>query len=357
LIDQKDETFLTEHNNVRSKFFEISAKLPYHHTCVIQLIDRTRSLQETAGEVLRLRQRWGGALKTLNTSVLKQDFAQTHAYLESVKEQVNNWSTESFSRQMQPKCKVLSYALNEQNRALVDLVSTVLGQKTRLADAVEVHEKMSAEILNDEDIRKLDELSAADKRPELARFRQMPTQLAAGRRKLSDVTLSALGSSEAIMSENSIPDFTVDGWLVEFDTKTKQLDAAVSQVQAIDHTIPVFQQVRKMLTEWTQIEKDYYLALRDYSVNMIDYTDLSKQVATVETDRTVVSMCNFLEQLENDSVPKLRRDKGEFNGNCRGTVGPQGHGHRQPPTDQRFQQKTPRVARANCCFQAGTERT
>jgi hypothetical protein len=74
-------------------------------------------------------------------------------------------------------------------------------------------------------------------------------------------------------------------------------------LQGLEHAAGAFQEAQKILAERAQIEKDYYLALRDHSVSTIDYSDASEQLAKLEADAAVAKMCSFLQQLEIDSVP------------------------------------------------------
>ena len=305
LIDQADEIFASGYTAVESAFSEIRAKLPYHRSRVIELINKSHILEENAGHLGRLQRHWADVLGRLEVSGTKPDFSQMRSYLESVKEVVDEWSSDRFNQQMRDRCKKLAEVFDEQSQTVAVIILSILGEKSRLIEGIETFEKRVNEILNDEDIRTLDDIATADSRDALVKFRQLPTLLESNKQKFSDVALDETIALEKIMPDDMSGDFEVDTWLVNFNAKKDRLDTQISQLQAVEDTVSIFQQTRQMLAEQSSIERDYYLALRDYAVGLIDYSDISDKINTVEADRVAVKMCQFLEQMKNTTVPDL----------------------------------------------------
>jgi len=305
LIDQADEIFASGYTAVESAFFEIRAKLPYHRRRVIEMIKKSHVLEENAGHLGRLQRRWAEVLGRLEVSGTKPDFSQMRLYLESVKEVVDEWSSDRFNQQMQLRCKKLAEAFAEQSQAVAFIISGVLGEKSRLIEGIEAFEKKISEILNDEDIRTLDDIAAADRQAALVEFRQLPTLLENNKQRFSDVVLNETIALEKIMPDDISGDFEVDTWLVKFNAKKDELDAHLSQLQNIENTVSIFQETRQMLAGQSSMERDYYLGLRDYAVGLINYSDVSDKIRDIEADRVAIEMCKFLEQMGNTTVPKL----------------------------------------------------
>jgi len=306
LIDQSEEAFTANYGDIQSTYSAIRAQLPYHRNRVIELINKTHSLEKTAGHIGRLHQHWSIVLDDSILLGIKPDFTQTCAYLESVKEEVDNWPPERFNRQMRDRCSVLADALGKQDRMVASINSAVLSEKFKLIKAIESFEKRVNEILGDEDIRTLEALAAADESQALHRFRQLPNLLGMTRQKLANVVLESVSASASSLPENSIADFEVDTWLVAFNTREDQLDAHISQLQAIQDTVLIFQETRELLAQQSSTETEYYIGLRDYTVGLIDYSDISGKIDAVTADSAAVKMCGFLEQMEDDTVPRLK---------------------------------------------------
>jgi len=53
------------------------------------------------------------------------------------------------------------------------------------------------------------------------------------------------------------------------------------------------------------METDYYLALRDSVVGLIDYSDVTGLIDAAATDKAIIRMCGFLDRIQNDTVPRL----------------------------------------------------
>ncbi len=62
------------------------------------------------------------------------------------------------------------------------------------------------------------------------------------------------------------------------------------------------------------METDYYTALRDNSLNVIDFSDISAAIDAAENDTAVIKMCQFLQALENDTLPSLDKLKTSLTG-------------------------------------------
>ncbi len=310
LIDQSEEAFAANYGDIQSAFSEIRAQLPYHRNRVIELINKTHSLEKTADHIGRLHQNWSIVLADSVSLEIKSDprllLAGTRDYLESVKEDVDNWPPERFNRQMRDRCNVLADALGKQDRIVASITSAVLSEKIRLIEAIESFEKRVNEILSDGDIRMLEALAAADERQSLRRFRQLPNLLGLTRQKLTNIVLESVSASASSLPENSTADFEVDTWLIAFNTKEAQLDAHISQLQAIQDTVSIFQETRELLSQQSSTETEYYIGLRDYTVGLIDYSDISGKIDAVTADNATVEMCSFLEQMEDDTVPRLK---------------------------------------------------
>ncbi|MFC1739731.1 SUMF1/EgtB/PvdO family nonheme iron enzyme, partial [Planctomycetota bacterium] len=305
LIDQTNEVYTNEYQRIESVFSEIHAKLPYHSSRVIELINKTDALETSADYLSRYQELWADVLGDIGISELKLEFGQTRVYLQSIEQEVDNWSTDSFNQQMQDRCKVLSDALYEQSQAVSVITSAIFEEKSRLIEGIESFEKKVNEISGDEDIRELDDIAAADKQEALLKFRQLPGLLFASKQNFSSVILSLPATSGNIGTETMLADFEVDPWLAKYNATTGRLDNQMSQLQTIENTVSIFQETRHVLDQQSSMERDYYLTLRDYTVSMIDYSDVSNKIEAVETDRVVTKMCDFLEQVGNDTVPRL----------------------------------------------------
>jgi serine/threonine protein kinase/formylglycine-generating enzyme required for sulfatase activity len=306
LIDQSEKDFTANYGDIQSAFSEIRAQLPYHRNRVIELVNKTQSLEKTADHIGRFHQHWSTIFADSISLEIKPDFTQTRAYLESVKEDVDNWPPERFNRQMRDRCNVLADALGKQGRMVASITSAVLSEKIRLIEAIESFEKRVNEVLSDEDIRTLEALAAADEPQALRRFRQLPNLLGLTRQKLTNVALESVPASASSLPENSTADFEVDTWLVAFNTREAQLDAHISQLQTIQDTVLIFQETRELIAQQSSTETEYYIGLRDYTVGLIDYSDISGKIDAVTADSAAVKMCSFLEQMEDDTVPRLK---------------------------------------------------
>ena len=226
-------------------------------------------------------------------------------YLESVKEDVDKWSPDSFNQQMQDRCKILADALDVQSRVIVAIVSAVLNEKSKLIEGIESLEKKVNQILSDEDFRMLDDIAATDRRESLLKFRQLPNLLAVSKQKFSNISLSASAASVKVIPENGSSDFEIDTWLIEFNAKKRRLDAQILQLQTVEDALSLFRETRQMLAQQSLLETDYYLGLRDYTISLIDYSDASNKLDALEADSVVIKMCSFLEQMKNVAVPRL----------------------------------------------------
>ena len=305
LIDQNDEVFTTEYTNVKSAFSEIRAKLPYHRSRVIELINKTHSLEKNTDYLNRCRQLWSDVLDQLNIPTTGADFDKTRTYLESVKETVDEWPSDRFNEQMGDSCKMVTDVFNRQSQAAAVIISAIFTEKSRLIESIESFEKKVGEILSDEDIRMLNEIAATGTQDALLRFRQLPELLSTSKQKLSNVILGNTAISESVISEDWSSGFEVDRWMVNFNTAQHRLDAHISQLQIIEDTVSIFQQTQQLLAQQSSVEADYYRGLRDYTVSVIDYSDLGNRIDSVEADNVTVKMCRFLEQMKNDTVPRL----------------------------------------------------
>jgi len=313
LIDQADEIFTPEYESILSVFSEIRSQLPYHSSRVTGLINNSHILEKNADSINNLQKLWADFLTELSVSEIELDFNRTRLYLESVKTDVDEWSHDSFNQQMEDKCKILADTLDQQSRVVTNVASLVLAEKSRLIKEIEAFEKRVNEILRDEDIRTLDDIAAADSRRTLLRFRGLPTQLASAKLKFRNIMLSdGTGSLDVITEETSL-EFEIDTWFVRFNNKKGQLAARISQLRAIEDTIPAFQQTRLMLNQQSSIETDYYLALRDCAISSIDYSNIRDKMDTLEADSVVVKMCQFLEQMNDETAPRLEKIKAGVN--------------------------------------------
>ncbi len=309
LIDQNEEAFTANYGDIQSAFSEIRAQLPYHRNRVIELINKTQSLEKTADHIGRLHQHWSVVLADSVSLEIKSDsrllLAGTRDYLESVKEDVDNWPPERFNRQMQDRCNVLADALGQQGRMVASITSAVISEKIRLIEDIESFEKRVSEILSDEDIRTLEALAATDERQSLRRFRQLPNLLDITRQKLTNIILESVTASASTIPENNTSDFEIDPWLIVFNERETRLNASISQLQAIQDTVSIFQETRELLAQQSSTETEYYIGLRDYTVGLVDYSDVSGKIDAVTADSAAVEMCSFLEQMEDDTVPRL----------------------------------------------------
>ncbi len=305
IIDQTDEAFTTEYGIINRAFAEIRAKLPYHRNRVIELINKTHSLETKAENISRLHQHWAGIFADPISIDIKPDFTQTREYLESVKEDVDNWPPDQFNQQMQDKCNVLADALHKQGQMLASITSAVLSEKIRLLKEIDSFRLKVNEIFSDRDIRMLEVLAAADERQNLLRFRQMPNLLEVTRQKITKITLDNVSTSADSLLESTSTDFEVDTWLIAFNKRFDQLNSRITQLQAIQDSALTFQEIRGLLTRQSTIEAEYYTGLRDYTVGLIDYSDVKSKIDAVTTDSASLKMCEFLEQMEDDTVPGL----------------------------------------------------
>ncbi|MHC4706836.1 MAG: formylglycine-generating enzyme family protein [Planctomycetota bacterium] len=305
LIDQSDEIFTTEYKSIRTAYSTIRAKLPFHRSRVIELINKTHALEKDSDYLVACRQLWASVLSRLDVPQVKLDFSKTRETLESIKEIVDDWSSEKFHQQMHNHCKLLADALNTQSQTATIIVSAILGEKARLIDSTGSLEKTVNEILSDEDVRMLDEIAASDTRQGLLRFRQLPKRLNINKQRLSEVVLKEAVSSGDMMPEDSSADFEVDTWLATFNVKEEQVDAQISQLQTVEGTVATFQEAQQLLAQQSSMETSYYLALRDYATGLIDYSDITAKVEAVEADSGALKMCEFLKDMQNDSVPRL----------------------------------------------------
>jgi len=87
--------------------------------------------------------------------------------------------------------------------------------------------------------------------------------------KLANVVLDSVSASASSLPENRTADFEVDTWLVAFNTREAQLDAHISQFQAIQDTVLIFQETRELLAQQSSTETEYYIGLRDFHKDIL----------------------------------------------------------------------------------------
>jgi serine/threonine protein kinase/formylglycine-generating enzyme required for sulfatase activity len=305
LIDQSEEIFAGEHEKIQSGYFEIRAKLPYHRTRVIKLINELKSLKNSGVDIQRMQKLWAEVLVGISVTQTKLDFSQLQTYLEGIKDKVDKWPSDRFNKQIQKSCEVIADALDEQNRAIVVIISAVQNEISRLVGKTGVFEKRVNEILNDRDIRTLDEIAAEGTQQALVEFKQLPALLSDTRRKFSKIVFSSTATTDKAATEKIFAEFEIDNWLIGFDAKKDQFDNSIAELRAIEDMGPVFKQSNQLLERQPQLEKNYYRALQEYTLSLIDYTGLYTNLEAIESDSNAIEMCNFLERMDNDAVPKL----------------------------------------------------
>ncbi|MHC4124584.1 MAG: hypothetical protein ACYSSI_13490, partial [Planctomycetota bacterium] len=305
LIDQVEEIFAATHNNILSKFSEIRAKLPYHQSRVVELINKTNSLEKNAKDINGNLTVWADTLGQLNISQIKLNLTNVRTYLEGIKEDVDNWPVDSFNQMIQDKCKVIADALDEQNHASVLIITAVRDEKSKLIEGIESFERKVNEIFNDEDIRILDNIAANNKQQAFLRFRQLPTSLTDTKQRLSKILFNNITVSANIMTKRLSDSFKIDDWFEEFNAQENQLDDRISRMQALKDASPMFQETREMLAQQSSMETNYYVSLRDYTAGLIDYSEISNTIDVLETDIDIVKMCNFVVQMGNNTIPRL----------------------------------------------------
>jgi len=309
LIDRHDDLFDADYGEIKSAFDEIRAQLPYHRSRVIELINKTNALAKNADFMNRLRQGLAYLLSETKVSVVRAEFGTTRSYLESVKEQVDNWPDDRFNRDMRPRCKVISDALDEQFQAVALITSRVIEEKSNLLESVTAYRRTLDRIFSDSDIRELDALATEDTRQGLSEFKKLPAFLADAEHNLTSITLEpASVLLERIMSHFR-PGFELEPWLEEFNRIESRLNNHISRLESVEHTISTFRQTREILAQQAAVKADYYLALRDSAVASLDYSDLIGRIEAVESDSVRVRMCRFLEQIGNNSLPRLEELK------------------------------------------------
>jgi formylglycine-generating enzyme required for sulfatase activity len=107
------------------------------------------------------------------------------------------------------------------------------------------------------------------------------------------------------MPESGDIDFKVDGWFEKFNSEKDEFDTLMTQLQAAENTVEIFRETRQLLAQKSSMETAYYLGLRDYTVGLIDYSDASDKIDAIEADSIAIKMCDFLEQMKNDTVPRF----------------------------------------------------
>lgn len=309
LIDDSEEIFAGEHEKIQSGYFEIRAKLPYHRTRVIKLINESKSLKSSGVDIQRLQKLWAEVLVDISVTQTKLDFSQLQTYLEGIKDDVDKWSSDRFNKQIQESCEVIADALGKQNRAIIVIISAVQNEISRLVETTGVFEKSVNEILNDRDIRTLDEIAAEGAQQALVEFRHLPALLRDTRRKFSNIVFSATVTTDKAAAEKIFAEFEIDNWLTGFNAKKAQFNNHISQAQTVGETVFLFKQTNQLLKRQSQLEKNYYRALQECTLSLIDYISLYTNLEAIESDNNVTEMCNFLERMNNDAVPKLGQVK------------------------------------------------
>ena len=306
LIDQTNEVFTAEHENILSAFSKISAQLPFHRIRVVELINKTRLLETNADHINSFQQLWTKAIGQLNSSKIDLNLDEMRTYLEGIKDEVDDWSDDKFNQQLKRHCEALINAFNEQNQTTAVIVSKILDERSMLLKNLAIFEEKINKILNDEDIRILNAIATVNDKPALVKFRQLPAQLAATKQKLSKITLNSPVASDILSSQDSVTDFDINRWLNEFNTNENQLKTQISQMQAVEDAAPVFQETLQMLAQRSSMPTDYYLALKEYTIDLIDYSDIAGKINALETDSVIIKMSEFLEQMDDNSMPKLK---------------------------------------------------
>ncbi len=305
LIDRSDELFAGECESIQSQVAEIRAKLPYFRDRVVGLIERTTLLEELASRLDGLRQDWAAIAGEPSGASLKSDFGQTRTYLESVKDQVNQWSSQEFNEQIARTCTGIGNALGRYGQAAAALTSDIARERSRLAAELVSSEKHAKAVLNDADVRVLDKLAAGETDRTLSAFRGLAEMLVLVRGDLDDIVLPESDSLTAVLDDNTAS-LEIDPWLVQFNATCARFDRWFSQMQAPADKKAAIQNARTLLAERNSLETDYYVALRDHAVGLIDYSAADEKLAAVEANEVCLRMCEFLEQTGDDSAPDLK---------------------------------------------------
>jgi len=305
LIDLPEQTFTVKYTSIESAFSEINDQLPYHSATVIELINQTHSLEDNADYLTKCQNLWADVLGRLNIPAIQTDFSQTRTYLESIEEDVDKWTPEQFNTQMQTRCRVFSDAVEQQDNAAKIIVTSILDKKSALIGDIKSLTQKVDEVLSDEDIRALDEITADATQESLVTFRHLPKLLRDTQEKLSNITLD----NSELPKQSKLDDFEVSAWFKDFDTANSKLNTRISQLKSIENTASAFEETKRLITNQSQLEIDYYTALRDNTLKTIDYSDVAATIDAAENDGTVVKMCQFLQGLEKDDLPSLEKLK------------------------------------------------
>lgn len=301
LIDLDD--FADEYDRINSSYADINAKLPFHRNRVIELIKKTDSFATSRDNLENLHKTWAVVLPGLNSLNSKTDLAQTRAYLESVKEEVDKWDTERFNQQIRDRCRIIADALLEQSRAVAQFTAAMLDEKSRLIKDADALAKKTSQILADEDIRTLDGLVPTEKRPLLQQFTNLPDELAASVQTLASIAIPGFEPKKDAAVGSAT--FEIDIWLPKFNTSETSLTEQMSQLKALEDKARIFEKSAQALSQQSSIETAYYLALKNNALSLIDYSDIVDLVKAASTDSAIMEMCDFLEKIADDTVPKV----------------------------------------------------
>ncbi len=301
LIDCDSDTYSFEYEKINNDYLEIRGQLPYHRICVIELINKTESLSENAKFLNSAAAVFAGITGDLGLARLEADFANIQKELKAVKDEVDNWPADEFNRKMQDKCKTVTTAGKAQAKVANSYILAIINKKVELIDGIDLLQTRVTDILSDRDITELNELAAADKSKPLETFRQLPKTLANSKQKLNTVVLTGTEQDTVI----SFTDFKIDNWFKGFNTQQRALDAQISQLQSVKSAGPLFAKTSQILTNQSSIEIGFYTGLRDFSASRIDYSSLSGEIEAIESNSSIVTMCRFLEQINDKTIPGL----------------------------------------------------
>jgi serine/threonine protein kinase/formylglycine-generating enzyme required for sulfatase activity len=301
LIDCDSNIYNSEYEKINSNYLKIRAQLPYHRSCVIELINKTESLSENAAFLNRAAADFASITDDLSPAKLKAGFENIREELQSVKDDVDNWPTEEFNRKMQNKCQAITTAGQAQSKIANSYILAIIDKKSELIDGIDILKTKVTEILNDRNISELNKLANADKSESIETFRQLPNTLTSSKRQLDSVALSPATQTSAI----SFANFQIDNWFKSFNTEQRSLDTQISQLQSVKLAAPLFNQIHQTLTSQSSIEADFYTGLRDAAINKIDYSALTSKIKIIESNSSILAMCRFLEQINIKTIPSL----------------------------------------------------
>lgn len=295
LIDLEQRIFDSNYEGIDKKYKEVQANFPYNSNRVEQLINEAEFIESTGKYINGTLGRWQSVIAQDKVAKITFQSSSICNELESIKEDVDNWTEERFNQNIQPKCKILENIIYQEGQTIATILRTIKALDERINN-----------ILSNENVRELNAIAAQnDKRTILEELKDSFD-------RCKNVLATVQDTSENVSIDDGQADFVISTWLGNYNKTRAQLKTQITQLQTIEENIS--KDVAIQLAQKLPIERSYYSDLINAVVKVMSghYSNVKNEIDVVENNSSLMEMCDFLEKMENDTIPRLTAIKQSY---------------------------------------------